>query len=229
MEGRRTAVPAGGWTCFHCGEVFTTYGAAADHFGSVPEATAACRIKLGGERGLVMALRKLERHVIETTGELPPTLYSGIDESLVEWVTADVTAEMKRQESLYPHSPQHSDETWAVILMEEVGEVADAVHRMAWDEDLHRELIQVAATAMSWQSRGYFDLTPRLELSLLKSLRETEPGMSENEHLVQLMRETGDVARAVNEGTPTGDLLHKIACTSSAWACDLTIPGRLRE
>lgn len=52
--------PEHGWTCFHCGETFTTVGAATDHFGFEPSSDPACRIKLGGERGLVMALRKTE-------------------------------------------------------------------------------------------------------------------------------------------------------------------------
>ena len=50
-----------GWVCFHCGERFTTPGAAEDHFGESPEKTAACRIKVGEGRGLVMALRSEER------------------------------------------------------------------------------------------------------------------------------------------------------------------------
>jgi hypothetical protein len=52
--------PPHGWTCFHCGETFTTPGAARNHFGFEPSADPACRIKLGAERGLLMALRKLE-------------------------------------------------------------------------------------------------------------------------------------------------------------------------
>ena len=52
-----------GWVCFHCGERFTTPGAAEDHFGESPEKTAACRIKVGEGRGLVMALRREEREV----------------------------------------------------------------------------------------------------------------------------------------------------------------------
>lgn len=57
--------PPHGWTCFHCGETFTTYGAAKDHFGARPSDTPACRIKAGHERGLVMALRKSEAEVRE--------------------------------------------------------------------------------------------------------------------------------------------------------------------
>ena len=52
--------PLHGWTCFHCGETFKTVGAARDHFGFEPSSDLACRIKLGDERGLVMALRKAE-------------------------------------------------------------------------------------------------------------------------------------------------------------------------
>lgn len=58
-------VPAHGWTCFHCGETFTTPGSARDHFGFDPSADPACRIKLGAERGLLMALRKAEADIAE--------------------------------------------------------------------------------------------------------------------------------------------------------------------
>ena len=56
-------MPAHGWTCFHCGETFTTPGSARDHFGCEPCADPACRIKVGEERGLVMALRKAEKEL----------------------------------------------------------------------------------------------------------------------------------------------------------------------
>ena len=52
--------PPHGWTCFHCGETFTTPGGARNHFGFDPSTDPACRIKVGAERGLVMALRKAE-------------------------------------------------------------------------------------------------------------------------------------------------------------------------
>jgi len=57
--------PPHGWTCFHCGETFTTQGAARDHFGFEPSSDPACRIKLGAERGLVMALRKAEQEIAD--------------------------------------------------------------------------------------------------------------------------------------------------------------------
>lgn len=50
------------WTCFHCGETFTTEGGARDHFGATIHAEPGCQLKvsLGAERGLLMALRKTE-------------------------------------------------------------------------------------------------------------------------------------------------------------------------
>jgi hypothetical protein len=58
------------WRCFFCDEVFTTVGAAADHFGHNQFSTPGCLIDYqvaveeGGKpqrgRGLLMALRKAE-------------------------------------------------------------------------------------------------------------------------------------------------------------------------
>ena len=53
-------MPKHGWTCFFCGETFTTPGGARHHFGSEPIADTACQIKVGEERGLVTALRRAE-------------------------------------------------------------------------------------------------------------------------------------------------------------------------
>lgn len=58
LEG--CSMPKQGYTCFHCGDRFTTVGAAQDHFGGTEGALAACRIKFGDELGLVMELRKAE-------------------------------------------------------------------------------------------------------------------------------------------------------------------------
>lgn len=54
-----------GWQCFHCSEVFTTVGGAADHFGATPDAKPGCliRVQLGNERGLEMEVRRLEDEV----------------------------------------------------------------------------------------------------------------------------------------------------------------------
>ena len=59
------AQPEDGWTCFHCGERFTSFGSAQDHFGARPDNMAACLIKVGTERGLVMALRRAEAELRE--------------------------------------------------------------------------------------------------------------------------------------------------------------------
>lgn len=69
------------WTCFHCGETFTTYGAARDHFGAGLEAEAGCLIdrvavEEGGKpergRGLLIALRTAENeiHRLRSANEL---------------------------------------------------------------------------------------------------------------------------------------------------------------
>lgn len=50
-----------GWQCFHCGEIFETVGSAREHFGFDQSSEPACRIKLGGERGLLGALREAEK------------------------------------------------------------------------------------------------------------------------------------------------------------------------
>ena len=59
--------PAHGWTCFHCGENFTTVGGAQDHFGADPSKQPGCLLKvsLGAERGLLMKLRQLEDELTE--------------------------------------------------------------------------------------------------------------------------------------------------------------------
>ena len=58
-------MPADGWVCFHCGERFTTVGTAEDHFGARPRDMAACLIKVGEERGLVMELRRVQAELRE--------------------------------------------------------------------------------------------------------------------------------------------------------------------
>ena len=57
--------PKHGWTCFHCGETFTTIGGARDHFGAKPDREPGCliQVKYGDERGLQMELRKSESAV----------------------------------------------------------------------------------------------------------------------------------------------------------------------
>lgn len=63
-------IPAHGWTCFHCGDTFTTPGSARDHFGFEPSSDPACRIKLGAERGLIKHIRECEAEIERLMSEL---------------------------------------------------------------------------------------------------------------------------------------------------------------
>lgn len=72
--------PVGGWTCFHCGENFKTPGSARDHFGFEPSADPACRIKVGAERGLLMALRKAEEEIDRRRSDDGPAIAAVVDE-----------------------------------------------------------------------------------------------------------------------------------------------------
>lgn len=72
MSSDTYQMPAHGWTCFFCGETFKTPGSARDHFGGDMGATAACRIKAGSERGLLMALRKAEAIIARYQAEDSP-------------------------------------------------------------------------------------------------------------------------------------------------------------
>ncbi len=57
--------PPDGWVCFHCGERFTTVGAAGDHFGALPTATPGCALQVaaGDAKGWLMQIRKLEAEI----------------------------------------------------------------------------------------------------------------------------------------------------------------------
>lgn len=67
-------------------------------------------------------------------------------------VNMDVFYERLRQNELYGHQRHHYG-TWLAILVEEVGEVAEALQKGLVSEkstdadDLYKELIQVAAVA----------------------------------------------------------------------------------
>lgn len=60
--GDTYSMPSNGWTCFHCGETFTTPGSAKQHFGPTPNDKPGCieKVNLGGERGLLTSLRERE-------------------------------------------------------------------------------------------------------------------------------------------------------------------------
>ncbi|MCF8533852.1 MAG: hypothetical protein K9G48_12670 [Reyranella sp.] len=61
-------IPAGGWPCFHCGEVFTTVETAREHFGYELYQEPGCVLKLlPGERGTLARLRAAEDDVARLT------------------------------------------------------------------------------------------------------------------------------------------------------------------
>jgi len=81
-----------------------------------------------------------------------------------------VLAERKRQDQQWGDDQHHDNVVWLAILMEEVGEVAEAVleeHNarncgldvLADDhlDDVEKELIQVAAVAVQWLERSFFE------------------------------------------------------------------------
>lgn len=64
-------MPEHGWTCFHCGETFTTPCAARSHFGATPDKTPGCilNVSVGAERGLLACLRKAEDQLAKHLAE----------------------------------------------------------------------------------------------------------------------------------------------------------------
>lgn len=89
-DARGCPMPRDGWTCYHCGETFTTWGSAEDHFGKTPQDVAAC--KLGGERGLVMELRKAKAMAEE---QLQRALQAERDIETLECRVSALTADFK--------------------------------------------------------------------------------------------------------------------------------------
>lgn len=86
MDGDTYAMPAHEWTCFHCGETFRTPGAAADHFGETPEEEPACvmKVRVGGERGLIMELRKAQSLARRLTNQVE-TLEYQLGATAADW------------------------------------------------------------------------------------------------------------------------------------------------
>lgn len=58
-------MPEHGWTCFHCGETFTSIGYARKHFGATPDAVPGCLLKVspGAEHALLHVVRELEERL----------------------------------------------------------------------------------------------------------------------------------------------------------------------
>lgn len=53
------------WTCFHCGETFTSRREAESHFGPTEDSIPACKIKGGAEGSMLRALRRAEQDAAE--------------------------------------------------------------------------------------------------------------------------------------------------------------------
>ena len=75
----------------------------------------------------------------------------------METVLQEVRAERKRQDALWGIQ-NHSMLTWLPILMEEAGEVAEAMNEWIHTpdgslEEVSKELVQVAAVAVAWVER----------------------------------------------------------------------------
>lgn len=104
--------PPDGWVCFHCGERFTSYGSAEDHFGARPEDKPACLIKLGEERGLLMALRRAEARIRELDRPSPIGLrYGQVLEALEEGMAAvQLALETQGNRGAIPHR------TWKAVI-----------------------------------------------------------------------------------------------------------------
>lgn len=77
------------------------------------------------------------------------------DLMLVDEVSEDVDQELLRQRNLYGVQ-RHLDNDWLPILGEEFGEVCQALQKDTTAaketdaDDLYKELVQVAAVAISW-------------------------------------------------------------------------------
>lgn len=68
-------------------------------------------------------------------------------------VLREVAAERDRQNRLWNREPGRwllSDEAKLVVLVEEVGEVARAIHDREGNDRLREELIQIAAVCTAW-------------------------------------------------------------------------------
>jgi len=66
-----------------------------------------------------------------------------------EVVFASINEEREKQDAKFGVQ-EHGDLYWAAILMEEVGEVAQAIIQERSYEEVEKEILHVAAVAVSW-------------------------------------------------------------------------------
>lgn len=98
------AMPAHGWTCFHCGETFTQPGRARDHFGEDPTKEPGCimKVRLGGERGMLMELRRQERDYekLRVENETLEYLADSLNARFIEQLRRDLCRRVTCQQRL---------------------------------------------------------------------------------------------------------------------------------
>ena len=73
-----------------------------------------------------------------------------ISTDMQDRVWNDVLGERKRQDSMYGDQIYNKNETWNLIGVEEVGEVAKAIYDNDETSHIYAEIIQVAAVYVAW-------------------------------------------------------------------------------
>jgi len=94
---------------------------------------------------------KFERELTDEEQCLVSQVMAQVDKQLegremIPWES--VAAEMDRQVEFWGKQ-MHPDHVWLLILMEEVGEVAQLILQ-CHDEEVEEEVVQCAAVALSW-------------------------------------------------------------------------------
>ena len=71
------------------------------------------------------------------------------------FIYALLNDEITRAEDLHGVNPNLSDEIWMRILVEEIGEVARAIHENKPSKNIIEELIQVSAVSLRWADERF--------------------------------------------------------------------------
>jgi hypothetical protein len=132
-------MPTDGWVCFHCGERFTTWGSAEDHFGKNPHDTPACIIKAGDERGLVMELRKSQQ---DAEDQLQRALQAEREIEVLEIRVQALTTDFK---SFKPFKDCESANQAFFVFDSMEGRALAAEERIAETNDLRRAALTLCS------------------------------------------------------------------------------------
>ena len=65
----------------------------------------------------------------------------------------DITIERDRQDSMWGEERFLPDQSWLVVLVEEVGEIATCIHDHSSNQDLYDEICQVASVCTRWMEQ----------------------------------------------------------------------------